>query len=55
MDPTHYTIENARLVLRERVIEAGRLAPGLRADFVRIRKVDLPVVRGVWREGRRVV
>jgi len=35
--------------------DRGRLAPGLRADLVRVRLDDgLPVVRGVWRAGRRV-
>jgi alpha-D-ribose 1-methylphosphonate 5-triphosphate diphosphatase len=35
--------------------DRGEIAPGRRADLVRVRVVDdLPVVRGVWREGRRV-
>lgn len=35
--------------------DRGRIAPGLRADVVRVRQVDgLPIVRGVWAEGRRV-
>jgi alpha-D-ribose 1-methylphosphonate 5-triphosphate diphosphatase len=35
--------------------DRGRLAPGLRADLVRVRAADHgPVVRGVWREGRAV-
>ena len=35
--------------------DRGRLAVGLRADFVRVRLVEgYPVVRGVWCEGRRV-
>jgi alpha-D-ribose 1-methylphosphonate 5-triphosphate diphosphatase len=35
--------------------DRGRIAPGLRADFIRVRRTaDGPVVRGVWREGRRV-
>ncbi|ANK80914.1 MAG: phosphonate metabolism protein PhnM [Rhizobiales bacterium NRL2] len=35
--------------------DRGEIAEGLRADLVRVRLVDgLPVVRGVWREGRRV-
>lgn len=35
--------------------DRGRIAPGLRADLVRVRVVDdLPVVLAVWREGRRV-
>ena len=41
--------------------DRGELAPGLRADLVRVRMAELPdgsrhaVVRGVWREGRRVL
>ena len=35
--------------------DRGRLAPGLRADLVRVgRDEGIPVVRQVWREGRRV-
>lgn len=35
--------------------DRGELAAGRRADFVRVRHDgDLPAVRGVWREGRRV-
>lgn len=35
--------------------DRGRLAPGLRADMVRLREHDgMPVVRSVWREGERV-
>lgn len=35
--------------------DRGRIAPGLRADLVRVRRDDgVPVVRSVWREGRRV-
>ncbi|WP_248306362.1 alpha-D-ribose 1-methylphosphonate 5-triphosphate diphosphatase [Devosia oryzisoli] len=35
--------------------DRGRIAPGLRADLVRIgADLPLPVVRGVWREGVRV-
>lgn len=35
--------------------DRGRLETGLRADFVRLRReADVPVVRGVWREGERV-
>ena len=35
--------------------DRGRIAPGLRADLVRVhRSNDVPVVRSVWREGRRV-
>lgn len=38
--------------------DRGRLAPGLRADLVRVHQPEpgaIPVVRSVWREGRRVV
>ncbi len=36
--------------------DRGRIAAGLRADFVRLREWDgLPVVREVWRAGERVV
>ena len=35
--------------------DRGRIAEGLRADLVRVRRqTGVPVVRGVWREGRRV-
>ncbi len=35
--------------------DRGRLAPGLRADLVRVRLFEgLPVVRQVWRDGERV-
>lgn len=35
--------------------DRGRLAPGLKADLVRVeRRSDVPIVRGVWRDGRRV-
>jgi alpha-D-ribose 1-methylphosphonate 5-triphosphate diphosphatase len=35
--------------------DRGEIAIGKRADFVRVKLVgDLPVVRGVWREGQRV-
>ena len=41
--------------------DRGEIAPGKRADLVRVKLVDLPdgrrqaVVRGVWREGERVL
>lgn len=36
--------------------DRGRIAPGLRADLVRVRHAGgVPVVKSVWREGRRVV
>ena len=35
--------------------DRGRIAPGQRADLVRVRLFDgLPVVRQVWRAGERV-
>ncbi|GAK70528.1 phosphonate metabolism protein PhnM [Agrobacterium rubi TR3 = NBRC 13261] len=35
--------------------DRGRIAPGLRGDLVRVhRDDDVPVVRSVWRQGRRV-
>ena len=35
--------------------DRGRIETGLRADLVRVRRMDgVPVVRSVWREGRRV-
>jgi alpha-D-ribose 1-methylphosphonate 5-triphosphate diphosphatase len=35
--------------------DRGQLAPGRRADLLRVRIVDgLPVLRAVWRQGRRV-
>ena len=35
--------------------DRGRIADGLRADIVRVRReTGVPVVRSVWREGRRV-
>lgn len=36
--------------------DRGEIAPGLRADLVRVRLIgDQPAVREVWREGRRVI
>lgn len=36
--------------------DRGAIAPGLRADLVQVKMIgDQPIVRGVWREGRRVV
>jgi len=35
--------------------DRGAIAPGLRADLVRVRRAGVPVVRAVWLEGRRVV
>ena len=36
--------------------DRGEIAPGLRADFLRVRKSDdLAIVRSAWREGQRIV
>lgn len=38
-----------------RLKDRGEIAAGKRADFIRVREADgVPVVLGVWREGRRV-
>ena len=38
------------------LIDRGEIAAGRRADLVRVQMSDgLPVVRTVWREGRRVI
>lgn len=38
-----------------RLMDRGRIAPGLRADLARVRVIDgLPVIRGVWVGGVRV-
>jgi len=38
-----------------RLADRGRLAPGLKADLVRVRSIaDMPLVRGVWRAGERI-
>jgi len=35
--------------------DRGEIAPGLRADLVRLREHDgVPAIRGVWRAGERV-
>ncbi|MBX9926148.1 MAG: alpha-D-ribose 1-methylphosphonate 5-triphosphate diphosphatase [Hyphomicrobiaceae bacterium] len=50
-----------RLISRQPAVAAGlsdrgAIATGLRADLIRVHRVaELPVVRAVWREGRRVV
>ena len=36
--------------------DRGRIAPGLRADLVRVRLVDgYPAVTGIWAGGRRIL
>jgi alpha-D-ribose 1-methylphosphonate 5-triphosphate diphosphatase len=38
-----------------RLADRGRIEAGLRADLIQVRQIDdMPVVRAVWREGRRV-
>ena len=42
--------------IAEDLTDRGMLKPGLRADMVRVGHEDgVPIVREVWREGRRVV
>ena len=51
----------ARAASRFGFADRGRIAPGLRADLVQVHMAELPdggrqaVVRGVWREGQRVL
>ena len=34
--------------------DRGELAPGLRADLIRVRmSADMPIVRGAWYKGQR--
>ena len=35
--------------------DRGDIAPGLRADLLRVRRGEEPIVRTVWRAGARVV
>lgn len=56
-----FTLSEAVEVVSRRAARAcgladrGEIAEGLRADFVRVKPVeDLPAVREVWRDGRRV-
>ena len=36
--------------------DRGEIAPGKRADFIRVREVDaMPVLRGCWRKGEREI
>lgn len=53
----HDAVAGVTAIPAERVglDDRGEIAPGRRADLVRIRLVgDLPLVSGVWREGERV-
>jgi alpha-D-ribose 1-methylphosphonate 5-triphosphate diphosphatase len=35
--------------------DRGEIAPGLRADFLRVRLIDgMPVVLGVWKQGQKL-
>ena len=39
-----------------RLADRGRIAPGLRADLLRVRLVDgQPIIRGIWVNGNRAV
>jgi alpha-D-ribose 1-methylphosphonate 5-triphosphate diphosphatase len=45
----------ARPAKAAKLNDRGSIAPGMRADLVRVRMHgDMPVVKGVWREGWRV-
>ncbi|MCJ7799215.1 MAG: amidohydrolase family protein, partial [Polaromonas sp.] len=36
------------------LVDRGELAPGLRADLIRVRlSGDMPIVRGAWHKGER--
>jgi alpha-D-ribose 1-methylphosphonate 5-triphosphate diphosphatase len=38
-----------------RLADRGRLTRGMKADLVRVRSIgDMPLVRGVWRDGERI-
>ena len=55
---TELTLRNARIVLPADAVgltDRGVVQTGKRADLVRVRlDARLPVIRSVWREGRRV-
>lgn len=55
---TELTLRNARIVLPADAVgltDRGVIQTGKRADLVRVRlDARLPVIRSVWREGRRV-
>jgi alpha-D-ribose 1-methylphosphonate 5-triphosphate diphosphatase len=37
------------------LVDRGEIAPGLRADFIRVRVVnDIPIVLGAWKAGCRI-
>jgi alpha-D-ribose 1-methylphosphonate 5-triphosphate diphosphatase len=61
VDQTAITLPDAIALITDRparmayLPDRGRIAPGLRADLVRVRvHQGLPVVRQVWRAGERV-
>lgn len=55
---TELTLRNARIVLPADAVgltDRGVIQTGKRADLVRVRlDARLPIIRSVWREGRRV-
>lgn len=53
--PAAFATVSARPAAATGLTDRGRIAPGLRADLVRIAcPADVPIVRGVWCRGRRV-
>jgi alpha-D-ribose 1-methylphosphonate 5-triphosphate diphosphatase len=37
------------------LLDRGEIAPGLRADFIRVRLInDIPVIKSVWKAGRQI-
>ena len=54
--PAAIALVTARPAQMADLPDRGRIAPGLRADLVRLRLHEkLPVVRQVWRAGERVI
>jgi alpha-D-ribose 1-methylphosphonate 5-triphosphate diphosphatase len=54
--PEAVAMVSARPAAAARLDDRGEIAVGRRADLVRVRRQpgDVPVVRGVWRQGQRV-
>ncbi|MBI5256876.1 MAG: alpha-D-ribose 1-methylphosphonate 5-triphosphate diphosphatase [Burkholderiales bacterium] len=54
--PEAVAVVSRRPALACGLADRGAIAPGLRADLIRVREVDgAPVVREAWREARRVI